>query len=105
MDADGKECEEPLVNTSCELVSDAGGLIVKAVVQKKEKNKYTISYQLTHRGRHQLHIKVEEVPIRGSPFAVIAVKNFSTPVRTIGGVNGPWGGGSQPEGRDHTIRN
>ena len=91
IDADGKECEQPLVNTSCELVSDAGGPTVKAAVQKKEKNKYTISYQPTHRGRHQLHIKVEGVPIRGSPFAVVVVKNLSTPIRTIGGVNRPWG--------------
>ena len=91
MDADGKECEQPLVNTSCELVSDAGGPTVKGAVQKKEKNEYTISYQLTHKGRHQLHIKVEGVPIRGSPFVVIAVKNLSTPIKTIGGVNSPWG--------------
>ena len=91
IDADGKECEQPLVNTSCKLVSDAGGPTVKAAVQKKEKNEYTISYQLTHRGRYQLHIKVEGIPIRRSPFAVIAVKNFSTPIRTIGGVNKPWG--------------
>ena len=92
MDADGKEYEQPAVNISCELVSDAGGHTVKGAVQKKEKkNKYTISYQPTHRGRHQLHIKVEGVPIRGSPFVVIAVKNLSTPVRTIGGVNRPWG--------------
>ena len=91
MDADGKECEQPLVNTSCELVSDTGGPTVKAAIQKKEKNKYTISYQPTHRGRHQLHVKVEGVSIRGSPFAVIAVKNLSTPIRTIGGLNGPWG--------------
>ena len=91
MDGDGKECEQPLVNTSCELVSEAGGLTVKAVIQKKEKNKYTISYQLTHRGRYQLHVKVEGVPIRGSPFAVIVVKNLSTPIRTIGGLNQPWG--------------
>ena len=91
IDADGKECEQPLVNTSCELVSDAGGPTVKAAVQKKERNKYAISYQPTHRGRHQLHINVEGVPITGSPFAVIAVKNLSTPVRTIGGVKGPWG--------------
>ena len=90
MDADGKECEQPLVNTSCELVSDTGGPTVKAAVQKKEKNKYTISYQPTHRGRYQLHIKVEGVPIRGSPFTVIAVKNLSTPIRTIGGLNFPW---------------
>ena len=59
--------------------------------RRRIKNKYIICYLLTHKGRHQLHVKVEGVPIRGSPFAVIAVKNLSTPVRTIGGVNGPWG--------------
>ena len=91
IDADGKECEQLLVNTSCELVSDAGGPTVKAAIQKKEKNKYTISYQPTHRGRHQLHIKVEGVPIRGSPFAVIGVKNLGTPIRTIGSLHQPWG--------------
>jgi len=94
IDADGKKYEQPLVNTSCELVSDAGGPTVKAAVQKKEKNKYTISYQPTHQGRHQLHIQVEGVHIRGSPFAVIArlpIKELGTPIRTIGGVNRPWG--------------
>jgi len=94
VDTDGKECEQPLVNTSCELVSDAGGPTVKGAVQKKEKNKYTVSYQPTHRGRHQLHIKVEEVPIGGSPFAVFArvpIQSVGTPVKTIGGVNRPWG--------------
>ena len=91
IDADGEKFEQPLVNTSCELVSDTGGPTVKAAVQEKEKNKYTISYQPTHRGRYQLHIKVEGVPIRGSPFAVIAVKNLSIPISTIGGLNSPWG--------------
>ena len=94
MDADSMECEQSLVNTSCELVSDAGGPTVKAAVQKKEKNKYTISYQPTHRGRHQLHIKVEGVPIRGSPFGVVArlsIQKLGTPIRTIGGLNRPWG--------------
>ena len=91
MDADGKECEHPLVNTSCELVSDVGDPTVKAAIQKKEKNKYTISYQPTHRGRHQLHMKVDGVPIRGSPFAVIAVKNLSIPIRTTSGLESPWG--------------
>ena len=94
MDANGKEYEQPLVNTSCELVSDAGGPTVKGAVQKKVKNKYTISYQPTRRGRHQLHIKVEGVPIRGSPFVVIARlsnRKLGTPVKTIGGLNRPWG--------------
>ena len=94
MDADGKECEQPLVNISCELVSDAGGPTVKAAVQKKEKNKYTISYKPTHRGRHQLHMKVEGVSIRGSPFGVVArlsIHKIGTPIKTIGGLNKPWG--------------
>ena len=94
MDADGKEFEHPLINTSCELVSDTGGPTVKAAVQKKEKNKYTISYQPTHRGRHQLHMKVEGVPIRGSPFGVVArlsIQKLGTPIKTIGGLNWPWG--------------
>ena len=94
IDADGKECEQSLVNTSCELASDAGGPTVKAAVQKKEKNKYTISYQPTHRGRHQLHVKVEGVPIRESPFAVIArlpIEKLGTPIITVGGLNQPWG--------------
>ena len=64
---------------------------VKAAIQKKKKNKYTIRYQPTHRGRHQLHIKVEGVSISGSPFAVTAVKNLSTPIRTISGLKSPWG--------------
>ena len=91
IEADGKECEQALVNTSCELVLDAGGPTVKATVQKKKKNEYTISYQPTRRGRHQLHVKVEGVPIKGSPFVVIArvpIQNLGTPIRTIGGVNG-----------------
>ena len=91
IDADGKECEQPLVNTSCELVPDAGGPTVKGAIQK---NKYTISYQPTHRGRYQLHVKVERVPIRGSPFAVVArlpIQRLGAPVKTIGGLNGPWG--------------
>ena len=88
IDAAGKDCEQPL-NTSCELV----GPTVKGAVQKKEK-KYTISYQPTHRGRHQLHIKVEGVPIRESPFTVIArlpIQNLGIPIRIIGGLISPWG--------------
>ena len=94
VDADDQECEQPLVNTSCELVSDTVGPTVKAAIQKKERNKYTISYQPTYRGRHQLHIKVEGVSIRGSPFAVVAkipIQELGTPIRTLDGLKSPWG--------------
>ena len=94
IDTDGKECEQPLVNTSCELVPDAGGPTIKAAIQKKEKNKYTISYQPTHRGRHQLHVKVEGMSIRGSPFAVVArlsIQKLGIAIKAIGGLKSPLG--------------
>ena len=71
-------------------MSDAGGHTVKGAVQKKKK-KYLISCQPTHRGRHQLHVKVGGVSIRGSPFDVVTFQNLGTPIKTIGGVNRPWG--------------
>ena len=108
MDADGKECEQSVVDASCELVSDTDGTTVKAAIQMKEKNKYTISYQLTHRGRHQLHIKVEGVPIRGSPFGVVArlsIQKLGTPIKTIGGLNRPWGVAVNQRGEIIVIEN
>ena len=56
-----------------------------------EEEEDLISYQPTHRGRHQLHVKVGGVPIRGSPFDVVTFQNLGTPIKTIGGVNRPWG--------------
>ena len=56
-----------------------------------EEEEDLISYQPTHRGRHQLHVKVGGVPIRGSPFDVVTFQNLGTPIKTIGGVNIHWG--------------
>ena len=93
VDSDGKGCEKPLVNMNCELVSSTytSTSTTKCTVQQKEADQYEIGYQPTHSGRHQLHVKVEGVPIRGSPFAIVAVRKFGTPVKTIGGVTGPRG--------------
>ena len=94
MDTDGKECDRPLVSTTCELVSISSGATVKCTMQRKWKYQYEIRYQPTHRGRHQLRIEVEGVPIRGSPFAIVAklpIQKLGTPIKTISGVNGPRG--------------
>ena len=94
VNAEGQECEEPLVDIACELVSCRDATSVKCSVKKREGNQYEVCYQPTGRGRHQLHIKVESQHIRGSPFAVLAklpIRKLGTPVRTIGGLNGPWG--------------
>ena len=94
LNADGQECEDPLVDITCELVPYRDATSVKCSVKKREGNQYEVCYQPTGRGRHQLHIKVESQHIRGSPFAVLAklpIQKLGTPIRTIGGLNKPWG--------------
>ncbi len=44
--------------------------------------------------KRQLHIKVDDQHIRGSPFPVAVkspIEKLGTPILTIGGVEGPWG--------------
>ena len=88
---EGQECEEPLVDIACELVSCRDATSVKCSVKKREGNQYEVCYQPTGKGRYQLHIKVESQHIRGSPFAVLATQTLGTPIRTIGGLNLPHG--------------
>ena len=93
VNAEGQECEEPLVDIACELVSCRDATSVKFGVKKGEGNRYEVCYQPTGRGRHQLHIKVESQHIRGSPFTVLAklpIQQLGTPIRTIGGLTRPW---------------
>ena len=94
VNAEGQECEEPLVDIACELVSCRDATSVKCSVKKREGNQYEVCYQPTGKGRHQLHIKVESQHIRGSPFAVFAklpIQKLGTPIRTISCLKGPWG--------------
>ena len=55
---------------------------------------YEIGYQPVVKGKHQLHIKVEEQHISGSPFSVAvkpSIENLGTPLLTVGGVDCPFG--------------
>ena len=79
------------VTVSSELVSEVTGEKIQCTVKKTEANQYEISYQLTKRGKYQLHIKVEGEHINGSPFPVTVLRKFGTPIKTIGGVSGPCG--------------
>ena len=72
VDVDGRECDKPLGSLECELISEAKDVVVGFKVEKMNSH-YEISYQPTHKGKHQLNIRVEGVHIRGSPFTV-AVK-------------------------------
>ena len=87
-------CVESFPSLQCELSSEMTGARLRASVEKMEQGQYRISYQPTIRGRHQLHIKVEEQHIRGSPFDIMVklpVEKLGTPIQTINGVQGPRG--------------
>ena len=87
----GKVCAAPVEHLTCELVSDSSGQKVDCLVKKIERNRYEISYEATSQGGHQLHIKVEGEHIKGSPFPVTVIKKLGTPLKTISGVQYPWG--------------
>ena len=91
-DQQGKDYTLPAEVVTCELVSESTCEKIDCSVEKKETGKYQISYQTTTRGRHQLHIKVEEEHVKGSPFPVIVklpIQKLGTPIKTINDVNGP----------------
>ena len=90
IDAQGSKCAKPLPLISCELVPSSGERM-KCEVKPSKSSEYQVDYRPTRRGRHQLHIKVCDQHIRGSPFAVLALRKLESPTRTITGLNDPWG--------------
>ena len=90
----GKPCEEPIRSLECKLVSEITGTIASCSVERRGQSQCEISYQPTIKGRHQLHIKIEDQHIRGSPFSVAVnspVEKLGTPILTIGGMGRPLG--------------
>ena len=90
----GKPCEEPIRSLECELTSEIAGTRASCSVERRGQSQYEISYQPTIKGRHQLHIKVEDQYIRGSPFSVAVkspVEKLGTPILTIDGMGRPRG--------------
>ena len=66
--------------------------MVEAKVVGKTPATYEVSYQPSVRGRHDLSVRVNSMPIRGSPFRVYvrpSPRLLGTPVRVIGGLNRP----------------
>ena len=82
----GKPCDKSIKSLQCDLLSEMTGARLRGGVEKMEQGQYRISYQPTIRGRHQLHIKVEDRHIRGSPFDVMVklpLEKLGTPIQTI----------------------
>ena len=85
----GKKCEDPNAVVTGELVSE-DGRVVKCQVSKKEENRYELRYQPQHKGRFQLHVKVNGSHSKDSPFLVQVVQLAQgTHLKTIGGLNWP----------------
>ena len=106
VEENGEECNKPLENMKCELISEANDVVVGCKVEKN--SQYKISYQPTHKGRHQLNIRVEGVHIRGSPFTVLVkhpMQMLTTPIRIIEGVSKPWGVAVRDNGEIVVVEN
>ena len=91
---EGELCKESIKSFECNYVSEITGIGASCSVERSGQSQYEINYQPTIKGRHQLHAKVQGQHIRGSPFSVAVkspVEKLGTPIRTIGGVDGPWG--------------
>ena len=88
VDQEGRDCQRP-VKVSCELVSSDRSSRVGGEVERVRDEQYQISYRPEHRGRHQLHIRVEDTHISGSPFTTAVIT--TTPTNIIAGLKGPRG--------------
>ena len=88
VDQEERKCQRP-VKVSCELVSSDGSSRVEGEVESIRNHKYQISYRPERRGRHQLHIRVEDTHISGSPFTTAVIA--TTPTNIITDFSWPWG--------------
>ena len=90
----GRPCEEPVVSSEIELVSELTGTRTRGSIERTGQSQYKISYQPTIKGKHQLHIKVEGRHIKGSPFtltATLQVKRLGSTILSLSGMTSPFG--------------
>ena len=88
----GVKCDDPNAVVTGELVSE-NGRVMKCQVSKKEENRYELRYKPQHKGRFQLHVKVNGSHSKDSPFQVhvhVVQLAQGTHVKTIGGLNIPF---------------
>ena len=77
---------------TAELKSRVDGSITLAHAAHKNSDTYNVSYQCWTRGQHMLSVRVNDVPVHGSPFIgnVRQAPNLlGKPLRVITGLNGP----------------
>ena len=85
--------QNPTIQAELQSLADPASSVQADVVEKGV-GVYHITYTPRARGRHDLTVKVNGQDIAGSPFRVfvkIHPTQLGPPVRTITGVNQPWG--------------
>ena len=91
LDSEGNAYCKPLTSLTCELVGSDGSSRVRGTVKRRGQNKYNITYQPQHSGKHQLHVLIEDRPILNSPFTVTILPNLTAPTSIIRDLDRPWG--------------
>ena len=103
-DTEGKKCPISDDDLIAELVSCRDASTVKCDMKRKGKGTYEIEYQPATRGKHKLHIRINDNDkhIKGSPYSVsvaLSVQNLGTTVRSIGGLKWPLDVATNNEGQ------
>ena len=87
-----KKCDKKL-NITAELVHTKSRATINCDVKQKN-GRYKITYQPARRGKHNLHIRINEKHISGSPYPIAITsspQSLRKPVRVVRGLNGPYG--------------
>ena len=90
LDSEGSACSKPIDSLTCELVASDGSSRVRGTVKRRDQNRYDITYQPQHSGKHQLHILVEDCPILNSPFTVTILPNLTAPANIFRDLDRPF---------------
>ena len=95
-----KKCDKKL-NITAELVHTKSRATIKCEV-KQENGQDKITYQPARRGKHKLHIRINDKHIRGSPYPIAITpspQSLRKPIRVVRGLNGPGGTTTNSKGQ------
>ena len=94
------KCDKKL-NITAELVHTKSRATIECEV-KQENGQHKITYQPARRGKHNLHIRINEKHIHGSPYPIATTpspQSLRKPVRVVRGLNGPRGTTTNSKGQ------
>ena len=95
-----KKCDKKL-NITAELVHTKSRATIKCEV-KQGNGQHKITYQPARRGKHNLHIIINEKHIRGSPYPIAITSSSQSlhkPVRVVRGFDKPYGTATNSKGQ------